>query len=51
MIRIGVVGQLVIIPSEIQELSEEIGKEFALRGTVLVTGGTSRSLKVHLKFL
>jgi uncharacterized protein (TIGR00725 family) len=41
MIRIGVIGQSGNIPSEIQQLSYDVGKEIARRGAVLLTGGTS----------
>lgn len=41
MIRIGVIGQSGEIPAETGELAEEIGKEIALRGAILLTGGTS----------
>lgn len=41
MIRIGVIGQSGEIPREIQALAESVGKEIALRGAILLTGGTS----------
>jgi uncharacterized protein (TIGR00725 family) len=41
MIRIGVIGQSGEIPEETYLLAEEIGKEIALRGAILLTGGTS----------
>lgn len=41
MIRIGVIGQSGEIPEETCILAEEIGKEIALRGAILLTGGTS----------
>ncbi len=41
MIRIGVIGQSGDIPTEIQQLAQEVGREIALRGAVLLTGGTS----------
>ncbi|WP_084577640.1 TIGR00725 family protein [Sporomusa malonica] len=41
MIRIGVIGQSGEIPAETCLLAEEIGKEIALRGAILLTGGTS----------
>ena len=41
MIRIGVIGQSGEIPIEIQQLAQELGREVALRGAVLLSGGTS----------
>lgn len=41
MIRIGVIGQSGDIPTEIQHLAQAVGREIALRGAVLLTGGTS----------
>ncbi|MBP2634384.1 MAG: hypothetical protein H6Q72_291 [Firmicutes bacterium] len=41
MIRIGVIGQSGEIPAETNLLAEEIGKEIALSGALLFTGGTS----------
>lgn len=41
MIRIGVIGQSGEIPPELQELAEEIGREIAQRGAILLTGGTN----------
>ena len=41
MIRIGVIGQSGVIPQEVQELSEEVGREIASRGAILLTGGTT----------
>lgn len=41
MIRIGVIGQSGEIPSTTRELAEEIGREIASRGAILLTGGTS----------
>lgn len=41
MLRIGVIGQSGEIPVEIQVLAESVGKEIALRGAILLTGGTS----------
>lgn len=41
LIRIGVIGQSGEIPAETCVLAEEIGKEIALRGAILITGGTS----------
>ncbi len=41
MIRIGVIGQSGEIPPATRILAEEIGKEIALRGAILLTGGTS----------
>lgn len=41
MIRIGVIGQSGEIPAETSLLAAEIGKEIALRGAILLTGGTS----------
>lgn len=40
-IRIGVIGQSGEIPQEIQRLAYEVGKEIAIRGCILLTGGTS----------
>ncbi len=41
MIRIGVIGQSGEIPEATWLLAEEIGKEIARRGAILLTGGTS----------
>ena len=41
MIRIGIIGQSGVIGTELQGLAEEIGREIASRGAVLLTGGTS----------
>lgn len=41
MLRLGVIGQSGEIPSEMQRLAEDIGREIALSGAVLFTGGTS----------
>ena len=41
MIRIGVIGQSGDIPQEIQQLAHEVGREIALRGAILLTGGTT----------
>lgn len=41
MIRIGVIGQSGEIPEATRILAEDIGKEIALRGAILLTGGTS----------
>lgn len=41
MIRIGVIGQSGDIPTELQQLAEEVGREIALRGAILLTGGTN----------
>ncbi|AET69009.1 TIGR00725 family protein [Desulfosporosinus orientis DSM 765] len=41
MIRIGVIGQSGEIPAELQQLALEIGREIALRGAILLTGGTN----------
>jgi uncharacterized protein (TIGR00725 family) len=41
LIRIGVIGQSGEIPEETCLLAEEVGKEIALRGAILLTGGTS----------
>jgi uncharacterized protein (TIGR00725 family) len=41
LIRIGVIGQSGEIPAATTELAEEIGKEIALHGAILLTGGTS----------
>lgn len=41
MKRIGVIGQSGDIPIEIQQLAEDVGREIALRGAVLFTGGTN----------
>lgn len=39
--RIGVIGQSGDIPIELQQLAHEVGREVALRGAVLLTGGTN----------
>ncbi|MDB5085813.1 MAG: hypothetical protein JWN30_2699 [Bacilli bacterium] len=41
MIRIGVIGQSGEIPTEVSKLAEEVGKEIAQRGAILLTGGTT----------
>lgn len=41
MIRIGVIGQSGDIAPEIKILAENVGREIALKGAVLLTGGTS----------
>lgn len=41
MIRIGVIGQSGEIPAATCKLAEEIGREIASRGALLLTGGTS----------
>lgn len=41
MVRIGVIGQSGDIPAAICALAEEIGKEIALQGAILLTGGTN----------
>lgn len=41
MIRIGVIGQSGDILPEVQQLAQKLGKEIALRGAVLLTGGTN----------
>ena len=41
MIRIGVIGQSGDIPIELQELAQEVGREIALRGAILLSGGTN----------
>ena len=41
MIRIGVIGQSGDIPKELQQLAHDLGEEIALRGAVLLTGGTN----------
>ncbi|WP_163215736.1 hypothetical protein [Clostridium thermarum] len=41
MVRKGVIGQSGDIPSEMQMAAEEIGKEIALKGAILMTGGTT----------
>lgn len=41
MIRIGVIGQSGDISSELQQLAQEVGREVALRGAILLTGGTN----------
>lgn len=41
MIRIGVIGQSGDIPIELQQLAQEVGAEIALRGAILLSGGTN----------
>jgi len=41
VIRIGVIGQSGDIPEHVKKLAEELGREIALRGAVLLTGGTN----------
>jgi uncharacterized protein (TIGR00725 family) len=39
--RIGVIGQSGELTPEIQQLAYEVGKEIALKGCILLTGGTN----------
>ncbi|SFG72954.1 hypothetical protein SAMN05660649_02540 [Desulfotomaculum arcticum] len=41
MIRIGVIGQSGAITPEMQKMAEEIGREIAQKGAILLTGGRS----------
>lgn len=41
VIRIGVIGQSGELSQELQQLAYEVGKEIAIRGCLLFTGGTS----------
>ncbi|WP_163191660.1 hypothetical protein [Clostridium thermarum] len=41
MLGIGIIGQSGDIPWEMHMVAEEIGKEIALKGAVLMTGGTT----------
>lgn len=41
MIRIGVIGQSGEISAELRQLAQEIGREIAQRGAILLTGGTN----------
>jgi uncharacterized protein (TIGR00725 family) len=41
MLRIGVIGQSGDIPIEMKNIAVAIGKEIALNGAILMTGGTS----------
>jgi uncharacterized protein (TIGR00725 family) len=41
VLRIGVIGQSGAIPEETYQLAEEIGREIAIRGAILLTGGTN----------
>lgn len=41
MLRIGVIGQSGAVSEEVCALAEEIGKEIAQRGAILLTGGTN----------
>lgn len=41
MIRIGVIGQSGEISATTYKLAEEVGREIAIRGAILLTGGTS----------
>lgn len=41
LIRIGVIGQSGDISAELQQLAQEMGREIALRGAILLTGGTN----------
>jgi hypothetical protein len=41
MIRVGVIGQSGEVTESVSKLAEEIGKEIASRGAMLLTGGTS----------
>lgn len=49
MLRIGVIGQSGEIAAEMQKMAEEIGKEIAQRGAILLTGGTSGVMKAASK--
>lgn len=39
--RIGIIGQSGNIPKELYRLAEDVGKEIAVRGAVLLSGGTN----------
>lgn len=41
MKRIGVIGQSGVVSPELIQTAEELGREIALRGGILLTGGTS----------
>jgi len=41
LLRIGVIGQSGAVSTEIYALAEEVGKEIAARGAILLTGGTN----------
>jgi len=41
LLRIGVIGQSGSISSEVYSLAEQVGKEIATRGAILLTGGTT----------
>ena len=45
MLRIGVIGQSGEIPETAERLAEEIGREIAIRGAILFTGGTNGVMK------
>lgn len=41
MLRIGVIGQSGAVSDEVYALAEEVGREIAQRGAILLTGGTT----------
>ncbi|MDR3562550.1 MAG: TIGR00725 family protein [Negativicutes bacterium] len=41
MLRIGVIGQSGAVSAEVYALAEEVGREIAARGAILLTGGTN----------
>jgi len=41
LLRIGVIGQSGVVTEEVYALAEEVGKEIARRGAILLTGGTN----------
>jgi len=45
VLRIGVIGQSGEIPETAERLAEEIGREIAIRGAILFTGGTNGVMK------
>lgn len=49
MLRIGVIGQSGEIPQAMKDIAYEIGKEIALKGALLMTGGTSGVMEYSSK--
>jgi uncharacterized protein (TIGR00725 family) len=49
LLRIGVIGKSGTIANEVYALAEEVGKEIAARGAILLTGGTNGVMEAASK--